>query len=157
MGFNYARERQRFENKWKKQREQYREAGFSEEGINAMRDFDEEVFRGQRRYENHSQVFPAEDFGEDGCDNKTNIFAKFGNLVATFDESSFQFRYAWIETVSDPGLASRLKRLKENDLELLTMLVIDGYNQSEAARLLHCSQKNISVKMTRIKKFIKNI
>lgn len=38
-----------------------------------------------------------------------------------------------------------------------TLITIEGYNQTETARLLGCSQKNISLKMTRIKKVLKNI
>ena len=82
---------------------------------------------------------------------------KFESLAMTVNEINFDDRYAWIETIDDSVLASRLKLLKKSDLELLTLISFDGYNQSAAARLLGCSQKNISVKLTRIKKFLKNI
>ena len=157
MGFNYAKERRSFENEWKKLREQYREAGFSEEGINAMRAFDEEAFRSRRRYENHSQELPTEDFGEDDSENRTSLFEKFGSLTVTFDEGDFGSRYAWVDTVSNPDLAAKLKMLKASDLELLTLIVIEGYSQIETARMLGCSQKVISMKMTRIKIFSKKL
>ena len=111
MGFNIAKERRRFDKEWVKLREQYRVAGFSEEGIAAMRAFDEEAFRSRRRYENHTQELPTEDFGEDGNENRTSLFEKFGSLTVTFSESDFSTRYAWVDTVSNPSLAAKLKKL----------------------------------------------
>jgi len=155
MSFNNALEHRKFEREWKNLQEQYREAGFSEEGINAMRVFDEEAYRSNRRYAEHYQELPSEDIDEDDCESKTNLFIKFESLSVSFGENDFTSRYAWIDTVSDPKLASRLKALKGNDLELLTLIVVDGYSQPEIACALGCSQQNISLKIIRIKKFLK--
>ena len=154
MGFNYAKERRKFEDEWVKLRGQYRAAGFSEEGIAAMREFDEEMFRSQRRYDNHSQELPIEDFGEDDSENRTSLFGKFESLTASFDEGNFDGRYAWVETIDDPALASKLKLLKESDLELLTLMVVDGYGQREIARMLGFNHNAIWKKITRIKIFL---
>lgn len=155
MGFNNAMERRRFENEWAKLRKQYREAGFSEEGIAAMREFDEETYLSNRRYAEHTQELPVE-IDEDDDEAGTSLFGKFPSLTVTFDESNFDSRYAWVDTVGDPALASRLKLLKKSDLELLTLYAIEGYSQPEIARMQDCSQKVISLKMTRIKTFLKN-
>jgi DNA-directed RNA polymerase specialized sigma24 family protein len=149
-------ERRKFENEWVKLREQYRAAGFSDEGIDAMYAFDEKAYRSARRFAEHTQDLPSEDIGEDDDDNRSTLFGKFGNLAVTFDESDFDGRYAWVDTVSDPDLASRLKLLKDSDLELLTLFAIEGYSQTEIARIQGCSQKVVSVKITRIKTFLKN-
>lgn len=154
MGFNNAKERRNFENEWAKLREQYREAGFSEEGIAAMRAYDEEVYRSNRRFEEHSQKMPSESFDEDDDENRTSLFGKFGNLAVTFDEGNFEGRYSWVDSVSDPTLVSNLKLLNKSDLELLTLIVIEGYSQTETACLKGCSQKNISLKISRIKRFL---
>jgi len=154
VGFNYAKERRKFEDEWVKLRKQYREAGFSEEGIAAMRDYDEEVFRQQRRYYTHTQELPLE-IDEDNDEAGTSLFEKFESLRATFDESDFDSRFAWVDTVDDPDLVARLKLLKESDLELLTLYAIDGYSQPEIARLLGGTQQNISLKINRIKNFLK--
>lgn len=157
MGFNYAKERRKFEAAWVKLRKQYRAAGLPEKDIEAMYTFDRELFRQERRYELHNQPLPSEDFGEDDTENRTSLFGKFEQLSAPFDESDFADRYAWVDTIGDPALASRLKRLKASDLELLTMIAIEGYSQTETARILGCSQKNISLKMTRIKLFLRKV
>jgi len=40
MGFNYSREKLRFDAEWSILTDQYRAAGFDEAGIRAMRDYD---------------------------------------------------------------------------------------------------------------------
>ena len=155
MGFNYAKERREFEAEWKKLRQQYREAGFLEDKIDLMYDFDDEAFRKRRGYVNHNQFLPPEDFGGDG-EQRTSLFGKFECLAAAPDEGAFTSRSNWVDGLSDPALTYRLKLLKQTDLELLTLFVIEGYSQTEIARLQGCSQKNISLKITRIKNFLKN-
>ena len=154
MGFNNAKERRKFEDEWVKLQKQYREAGFSEEGIAAMRAYDEEVFRSNRRFGEHKQELPIEDFGEDDTENRTSLFGKFESLTISFDEGDFEDRYAWVDTIDDPALASKLKLLKESDLELLTLMVVDGYGQREIARMLGLNHNAIWKKINRIKIFL---
>lgn len=156
MGFNYGKERRKFEAEWTKLREQYRKVGFPEKDIAAMYAFDLEIFRQQRRFENHNQPLPREEIHADDPDTQTLLFARFDSLTAFFDEGDFAGRFAWIESISDPRLTYRLKQLKHSDLELLTLFAIEGYSQTEIAKLHGCSQKNISLKITRIKKFLMN-
>ena len=49
MGFNNGFEHVRLENKWKKLRIQYREAGMSEEAIQEMYNFDVQVVNSEQR------------------------------------------------------------------------------------------------------------
>ena len=53
MGFNNGFEHVRLENKWKKLRIQYREAGMSEEAIQEMYNFDVQVVNSEQRYYRH--------------------------------------------------------------------------------------------------------
>ena len=50
MKFNNGSERVRLENRWKKLRIQYREAGMSEDAIQAMYQFDLDVLNSERAY-----------------------------------------------------------------------------------------------------------
>lgn len=155
MGYNYSKERRKFEDTWVKLRVEYRAAGFPEDKIDAMYIFDEEVFRSQRRYQSHTQPLPLEDFGGDDRKYRTSLFAKFEQLAVSFDVSEFSGRYAWLDTIDNENLVSRLKQLNQSDLELLTLIVIEGYSQLEVAKLLKRDQSVISRKFTRIKKFLK--
>ena len=125
MGFNNARERRKFEKAWKTLRKQYRDAGFSEEGINAMRAFDEDAYRGERRFYEHTCPLPED-------------------IAVPFDESCLTGRHAWADAIDDPALAFGLKQLTRDDLELLTLFAFESYSQPEIARLLGCTQQNIS-------------
>ena len=56
MGFNYRQKRKEFEQNWAKALKQYIAAGMTQEQITAMREFDEELFRQKRVYENRINV-----------------------------------------------------------------------------------------------------
>ena len=56
MGFNYRQKRKEFEQNWAKALKQYIAAGMTQEQITAMREFDEELFRQERVYENRINV-----------------------------------------------------------------------------------------------------
>ena len=157
MGFNYSKERRKFEDAWVKLRAEYRAAGFPEDKIDAMYIFDEEVFRSERCYQSHNQPLPSEDLGGDDREYRTSLFAKFEQLSVAFDESDFPGRYAWVDTIDNPDLVSRIKLLNQSDLELLTLFAIDGYSQAEIAHFLGCSQQNVSLKIVRIKSFLKKL
>ena len=56
MGFNYRQKRKEFEENWAKTLKQYIAAGMTQEQITAVREFDEELFRQERVYENRINV-----------------------------------------------------------------------------------------------------
>jgi DNA-directed RNA polymerase specialized sigma24 family protein len=155
MSFNNGRERRKFEDEWRKLRVAYQQAGLSEESIEAMRAFAEDAYRSRRRFEEHTQPLPTEDFVDEDSEDRTTLFQKFESLVISFDENDFTGRYAWMDSIENIGLASRLNELKESDLELLTLLVIDGYNQVEIAAFQKCSQVAVSKRISRIKKILR--
>ena len=45
MGFNYAKERRKFEAEWRKLRREYGQAGMAPDAIDALYDFDFDGFR----------------------------------------------------------------------------------------------------------------
>jgi len=153
MGFNYAKEKLRFDAEWLELAEEYRAAGFDEAGIQAMREFDWDVFRQRRTYENRTQDLPSEAFdsADDVC---SNLFKKYSTLTSGFDESEFSGRYDWIESIDNPVLAEKLKKLNDADKELLTLVAFDGYSQTEIAALQGCSKVVVCKKIKRIKKII---
>ena len=155
MGFNNGKERRKFEDEWKKLRQQYRDAGFSEQGIDAMRAFDEDAYRSRRRFEEHTQPFPEEDFRVDGGGSKRSLFDKFTTLSTSFDESSFTGRFAWVDAVDNPALVTVLKRLNSDDLELLTLYAIEGHSQTEIALLLGFTKQYVSKRIRAIAEKLK--
>ena len=53
MGFNYAKEKTKFERQWTAIRKQCEEAGMEQEAIEDLHDFDRDWFKSQRRYITH--------------------------------------------------------------------------------------------------------
>ncbi len=51
MSWNNALERKKFERRWSQEEKAYREAGMTEEQILSMREFEEEQYRSNRRYQ----------------------------------------------------------------------------------------------------------
>lgn len=155
MGFNYAKEKRRFDVEWLVKFEEYRAAGFNESGIQAIRDYDWEVFCQRRTYENRTQDFPNEVFDADEEDSGSTLFRKFRSLTSSFDENAFSGRYDWIDAIDNPAFVEKLKKLSDSDKELLTLLAFDGYTQTEIAVMQGVTRVVICKKVKRIKKFLK--
>lgn len=156
MSWNDGYERRKFEAKQKKLAEEYRKAGMTEEQIKAMYEFDFEQFKSDRKYRMHTQPFASSDFEEgDDDDSESTLLEKFEEQITVrLDDATCHSRYWWIEEIENPKIAQQLKKLSCDDIELLTKRVIDGFNQAELAKEYNISQKNISKKLARIKKFL---
>lgn len=141
MGFNYRKERWKFEKQMEENERKYRAAGMSDSQINAMREYEEEMFRRERVYGIHT-VFEES--------------KEYPGLIelAESNDSYFQDLSASLNNILDslvPGLSARLSR---KDKEVL-LLLARGMNQQETANLLGVSQQAISKHMKKIKLFLK--
>ena len=164
MGFNYGAEKFQFDAEWIKLAQEYGDAGFCKAGIDAMREYDWELFRKRRSYANREQALPSEmissDFNnKDGFvgdgDGRSTLLIKFNVLSCPFDESNaLAGRYDWIELIDNEVLAGRLKKLSDADKELLTLLVYDELTLSEIALIQGCSHQAVSKRIQRIKKYL---
>lgn len=157
MCWNDGYERRKFEARQKKQAEEYRALGMTEEQIKAMYEFDLEQYKSDRRYYSHTQSFVPDDFDEDEDDDeKLSIFDKFKDVLTTsIEESGNKSRYWWFEEIDNPDLVRNIKSLSTEQLELLTLVVIDGYGQAEIAELMKVSQSAISQRIATIRKILK--
>lgn len=155
MGFNYAKEKARFDRNWSKLRQKYEAAGMEAAAIQSIYDYDWQYFCSQRIYRIHTQPFPSETIQTDMNSENTHLLQKFDTLSVSFDKENLPGRFAWVDTISDPRLVQRLKQLSMQDLELLTLYAMEGYSQTEIAHIQECNQSVISRKLRRIKNFLK--
>ena len=130
---------------------------YTEAQIKEMYEFDLEQYKSDRRYHMHTQPFTSSDFddGEDDDSESTLLNKFFDELTVTIDSSSEQSRYWWIEEIDNPKLAETIKTLSPEQIELLTLVVIDGYGQTEIAEIMGVSQSAISQRFSTIKKILK--
>lgn len=154
MGFNYAKERRKFEAEWRKLRQEYEQAGMEPSSIDEIYLFDLAEFRSRRRFEMRTQPLP-DMYEADGGANQSFLLRKHKALSTEFDEADFLGEDAWLETIENPILLERLKRLKHTDLDLLKFLVLEEHPQKELAQKWHCSQRLISKRLKKINKFLK--
>ena len=157
MCWNDGYERRKFEARQKKQAEEYRALGMTEEQIKEMYEFDLEQYKSDRRYHMHTQPFTSSDFddGEDDDSESTLLNKFFDELTLTIDSRSEQSRYWWIEEIEDEELAYRVKCLSSDEIEMLTMLAFDGYTQAEAAKKMGIPYRTFKFKLRNIKNFLR--
>lgn len=155
MGFNYAKERRKFEAEWRKRRQEYEQAGMDPDAVDALYRFDLDEFRSRRRYETWTQPMPDRYPTEDHV-GTVSLQKNYKRLSTTFDEADFFGEAAWLDTIEDSTLLKRLRKLPQKDLELLQFIVLEGHTQEELAQKWHCSQSSISKRFLRIKKFLRN-
>ena len=156
MGFNYGYEKKKFDSRWKRLEVEYCDAGMSEEQIAAMKEYDWAWFCSQRVFQNHTQPIPCEQYDE-VC-GQSQLFRKFASLSYQWDVDKIdQTRYGWLASVENEQLLLRLKKLSKKDLELLTLLFVDGYRQIDVARLWHCSRSAVAQRFKKIKNFLNTV
>ena len=149
MGFHYAREKQKFDAEWERLSAWYQAEGMSAGMIKELYQYDWAVFCHQRSFENRTQPLPEEP--------ASVLHQKFSQLTTVMTDTDLRGRYDWIESLDDDELAGRLKKLSEDDRELLTQIVMDGLTKAEVARLRGVTRQSINDKIQRIKKFLKKV
>lgn len=158
MGFNYAAARKALDKQWESLRVEYEKAGMPQESIHKMYRFDLDVLNSNRRYVNHIQTPLCSDKDCTEVDDGQSVLLckLFDGLAVYDDDSNEHSRYWWVEEINNPVLAKKIKELSIDDLELLTLIIMDGFRQAEIAKMLDQIQSTISRKITRIKKLLTN-
>ena len=138
MGKSYTELRKEFEREWAKNLKLYIKVGMSREFIAAMREFDEEVFRKERTFQNKTPS-RIEYWDDPRMDNPVEYFSRLKKDLDT-----------QLEDIS-PGLS---QRATTRDKEILLLASI-GYTQSEIAVKLHISQMSVYRHLHQLQKLLK--
>ena len=155
MSFNNGNERRKLNAKWEQLRVQYREAGMSEEAIQAMYEFDLGVLNSERAYD-ASTVAVCD--GEDDVDARKAADLKQYEAAITVTDTYHETksRFTWIGEIENERLLSALESLSELDLKILTLYVYAGYTESEIAMTLESKRITIHKRIERMTMFLKN-
>ena len=138
MAFNYAKEKLKFDAEWKQKASWYRKVGMSESDIDEMYRFDLMQFNRDRAYESRRR--PLE--------------TAYGSCCVQISEANNE-RHRWINEINDPQLAEQFHALTDQELDLLTLIAIEGKTHKEAAEILSCSRQCITKQLARIRKIFK--
>jgi DNA-directed RNA polymerase specialized sigma subunit len=142
MAINFGAEYKRFEKEMAKKHELYAQLGMSKE-----------EFLSDNTYKRHVQSLSIdEDSGNP--EDLHPLFKKFGDVLSVELKVTFRDKYAWLDEISSPELTKKLLSLAPEDLELLDAYVFGEKTQVELAKKNGISQKNISKKLNRIRRFL---
>ena len=156
MGFNYGLEKKNFDSQWAMTRKQYEDAGMSSEAIQAMYDYDWSVFNATRAYQNHTQEMAAPSF-EQSEESYSPLMDKYREAISVTDTyHETKSRFAWIGEIEDENLLSALEKLSDDDLEILTLYIYEGYSTVELSKAYGIAHQNISKRIIKITNFLKN-
>ena len=140
MGFNYRQKRKEFEENWAKTLKQYIAAGMTQEQITAVREFDEELFRQERVYE-----------------NRINVGLPDLNIQRfSVKEDYFQNLSLHLDSALEDMLPGISQRITEQDRKVL-LLTYFGFTQDEIAVKLHMKQSTVSYHLDKLKKLLKMV
>ena len=159
MSWNNGYETKKFEARQKKQAEEYRALGMTEDQIQAMYEFDLEQFKSERRHRMHTQPLQVEEFEENDADESDNTLLNefFDELTCTIETSGDKSRYWWVEEIDDSETVKKIKSLSERDLEILTLMVIDELTYEEIAKIMGVCVRTIERVNARFKNLFKKI
>lgn len=159
MSWNNGYETKKFEARQKKQAEEYRALGMTEDQIQAMYEFDLEQFKSERRHRMHTQPLQVEEFEENNADESDNTLLNefFDEFTCTIETSGDKSRYWWVEEIDDSETVKKIKSLSERDLEILTLMVIDELTHEEIAKIMGVCVRTIERVNARFKKLFKKI
>ena len=148
MSFNNGFERKQFNREQKRLAEKYRKAGMSETDIQAMHEYDLEVFRQYRRDREHAA---------DPSDMMTNDESTGDSRYMDMDEFpadaplvKYGNRYSWIDEINNLELHKAIVAMKPDYIEIIT-LMMEGYQQNDIAKIMHVDNAVICRKVKRLK------
>ncbi len=153
MAFNYGLEKKKFDEEWGQTARFYASQGMSMEAIEAMREFDWNVFKGNRIEALHTQSLnPPEGNDNEGDEGSELLLLRkfFERFTSEYDTYGTHSRYWWIEEWSTPCLVAAIPHLTDEDKELLTLYIIFGFTTREIAKKLNTYQMDVSRKLQRI-------
>ena len=154
MSFNNGNERRKLNAEWEHLRVQYREAGMSEDAIQAMYEFDLSVLNSERAYAANT-VAIGDSYNDDDARKAADLKQYEAAITVTDTYHETKSRFTWIGEIENEQLLSALENLSEDDLKLLTLYVYEGYTESEISKVFNISQPAIHKRIEKITIFLK--
>lgn len=139
----------------KEKKEFYKKLGMDDESIQIICLHDRREF--YKNYEFKVKAYPFSSFiteksEENAVEYIDNLFSE---QLSKEDDITTISRYRWIETLQDENLLKAINGLLPEEIEMLTLIILDGYKEKELVNLLGKSYSTIKRKYAKIKKLIK--
>ena len=126
--------------------------------IQAIYAFDLNMFRKNRTECQRTQPLSesACDDGSEQGESMSALLKKFSSALSACDKYSFQAdpRFAWVDEMENDELYRKIISLPERDLDLLTLIALEGYSQREVAEIRGIAPAAICKKIAKLKKIL---
>ena len=155
MSFNNGNERRKLNAEWEHLRVQYREAGMSEDAIQAMYEFDLSVLNSERAY--ITNTLTVSDTTDDSTVTETIDFKQYEKAITVTDTyHETKTRFTWVDEIQNERLHAGLEKLSDEELQLVTLYFHEKHSTVELSKVYGIAQQNISKRILKITKFLKN-
>ena len=159
MGFNYGKERRKMEQKFSDMAKKCRDEGMPEEDIDEIYEMLKEELNSNRSYYTHTQSYDYSvnfDEDEDVANRQSKMIKKFKECLSIDQQSISEWgRLSWMDDIDDPDIALWVKSQLNQDIEFLTLRIVDDMTQTQIAELWECSDSAISGRKKRLQKSLK--
>ena len=147
MSFNKGYELKKFEAHWEKLCIEYAAAGMTEDAIQKMYDYDRQQFNSERTFVERTQEFTAPAY-ESSEEEASPLMLRYQEAITTKDTyHETKSKFVWISEIEDEHLLSAFEKLSDEDLELLTLYIYEGYSTVALSKVYSISHQNISKRM----------
>ena len=137
-GLTTGQKRKEFEQNWAKALKQYIAAGMTHEQISSMREFEEELFRQERVYE-----------------NRVNVGLPDLNILRfSVEEDYFQDLSHHLDAAMENLCPGSSQKVTDQDRKVV-LLACTGLKQEEIAVILHISQMSVYRHLHKLQKLLK--
>ena len=146
MSWNDGYERKKFMARMKKQAEEYRAAGMTEEQTQAMFEFDLAQYNAERSYYTHTQPLDTHEGNDEGDEVEDSFVRDFIDAFSVSEEDKYleiTSCFGWIDTIENPELARELHQMSMLDKEILTRTVFEGYKLNELIKPLNVPYRTL--------------
>lgn len=162
MGYinNYGYNRKKMEKEFAEIAAICRADGMPEESIEAVHRLLLDILNNDRRFYVHTQSYDGLQFadGEEAEEGRLPLLDKFTDQLSVIQVEICEWqRMAWLDDIDTPEIVIWLKSLSDDDIFMLTLLVVDGMKQTEVAKALEKHDSAISRKMKRLRKSLAKV
>lgn len=160
VGYNYAYHREKMEKEFAQIASVCRAEGTSEDKIEAIHRLLLDELNSNRRFQTHTMSYDGLQFADGDMVNEERSPLLRDHLeqfsVTQVDISEWGYM-AWLDDIDTPEIVEWIRTLGEEDILLLTLLVVDDLKQTEAAKILKKHDSAMSRKMKQLRESLAKI
>lgn len=139
MAYNHGAAKAIFEAEWNKKAAEYRKHGMSEDKIASMREFEEEVFKSDRKF----------------YEGLTDYILDEHSPYLIYEDTYQINDFMWLDLIEDEAVYKQLMALPREWLVIFTLNKLEGYTQKELSSIFSTTQQNISLRIGKIAEILK--